>query len=70
MILTGTTVNAAEAAMEQGAKSVTAIATHGVLSGPALDRLRESSIRKNIITDTIETKEKKVLDNIGHCYSC
>ena len=61
----GTTVNAAEAAMEQGAKSVTAIATHGVLSGPALDRLRESSIRKIIITDTIETKEKKVLDNMN-----
>ena len=60
----GTTVNAAEAAMEQGAKSVTAIATHGVLSCPALDRLRESSIRKIIITDTIETKEKKVLDNM------
>ena len=60
----GTTVNAAEAAMEQGAKSVTAIATHGVLSGPALDRLRESSIRKIIITDTIETKEKKVLGNM------
>ena len=61
----GTTVNAAEAAMEQGAKSVTAIATHGVLSGPALDKLRESSIRKIIITDTIETKEKKVLDNMN-----
>ena len=61
----GTTVNAAEAAMEQGAKSVTAIATHGVLSGPALDRLRGSSIRKIIITDTIETKEKKVLDNMN-----
>jgi ribose-phosphate pyrophosphokinase len=60
----GTTVNAAEAAMEQGAKSVTAIATHGVLSGPALDRLRESSIRKITFTDTIETKEKKVLDNM------
>ena len=60
----GTTVNAAEAAMEQGAKSVTAIATHGVLSGPALDRLRGSSIRKIIITDTIETKEKKILDNM------
>ena len=60
----GTTVNAAEAAMEQGAKSVTAIATHGVLSGPALDKLRESSIRKIIITDTIKTKEKKILDNM------
>ncbi|MEE3189170.1 MAG: ribose-phosphate pyrophosphokinase [Candidatus Neomarinimicrobiota bacterium] len=60
----GTTVNAADAAMEQGAKSVTAIATHGVLSGPALSRLVESNIRKIIITDTIETKEKKVLDNM------
>ena len=66
----GTTVNAAEAAMEQGAKSVTAIATHGVLSGPALDRLRESSIRKIIITDTIKTKEKKNIRQYGHCYSC
>ena len=38
----GTTVGAAEAAMDKGAKSVTAIATHGVLSGPAIDRLSNS----------------------------
>ena len=60
----GTTVNAAEAAQKRGAKSVTAIATHGVLSGPALDRLRESKIRKIIITDTINMKDKNILKNI------
>ena len=60
----GTTVNAAEAAQKRGAKSVTAIATHGVLSGPALDRLSESTIRKIIITDTINMKDKNILKNI------
>jgi len=60
----GTTVNAAEAAQKRGAKSVTAIATHGVLSGPALERLSESKIRKIIITDTINMKEKNILNNI------
>tara|TARA_Y100000590_G_scaffold115936_1_gene132274 strand:- start:1821 stop:2765 length:945 start_codon:yes stop_codon:yes gene_type:complete len=60
----GTTVNAAEAAQQRGAKSVTAIATHGVLSGPALDRLSKSKIRKIIITDTINMKDKNILNNI------
>jgi ribose-phosphate pyrophosphokinase len=60
----GTTVNAADAAQKRGAKSVTAIATHGVLSGPALDRLGESKIRKIIITDTINMKDKNILNNI------
>ena len=49
----GTTVNAAKAALKKGAKSVTAIATHGVLSGPAIERLKDSPIDKIIITDTI-----------------
>ena len=49
----GTTVNAAKAAFKKGAKSVTAIATHGVLSGPAIERLKDSPIDKIIITDTI-----------------
>ena len=46
----GTLVNAAAAAFEQGAKSVTAIATHGVLSDPAIDRIKKSDINKIIIT--------------------
>tara|TARA_B100001996_G_scaffold375991_1_gene356669 strand:- start:605 stop:1549 length:945 start_codon:yes stop_codon:yes gene_type:complete len=57
----GTTVNAAEAALNQGAKSVTAVATHGVLSGPAIKRLHESKIKKIIVTDTINIpKEKQI----------
>ena len=60
----GTTVNAAKAAMEKGAKSVTAVATHGVLSGPAIDRLNESDIKKIIITDTISIDEDKQIDKI------
>ena len=57
----GTTVNAAEAALEKGAASVTAIATHGVLSGPAIERLNDSQIKKIIITDTILIpREKKI----------
>jgi len=57
----GTTVSAAQAAMDKGAKSVTAAATHGVLSAPAIDRLKEAPIKELIITDTISLKKEKQL---------
>lgn len=60
----GTTVNAAHAALEKGATSVTAVATHGVLSGPAIERLSESKIKRIIVTDTIEIPESKQLDKM------
>lgn len=60
----GTTVSAAEAAIEKGAKSVTAIATHGVLSGPAIDRLKSSPIKNIVVTDTILIPEEKKLENM------
>ena len=60
----GTLVNAANAALEQGAKSVTAIATHGVLSGPAIDRIEKSDIKKIIITDTISIPKHKLIDKL------
>jgi len=60
----GTTVNAARAAMEKGAKSITAVATHGVLSGPAIDRLNDSIIKRIIITDTISISKEKKIDKI------
>ena len=60
----GTTVGAAEAAMKKGAKSVTAIATHGVLSGPAIDRLSKAPIKNLIVTDTILIPNRKKLDNM------
>jgi len=57
----GTTVSAAQAAMDKEAKSVTAVATHGVLSDPAIDRLKEAPIIELIITDTISLKKEKQL---------
>ena len=60
----GTLVNAAEAAIEEGALSVTAIATHGVLSYPAIDRLEKSKIKKIIITDTISINKEKIVDKL------
>ena len=60
----GTTVGAANAAMEKGAKSVTAIATHGVLSGPATERLKSAPIKNLVVTDTIQIPEEKILNNM------
>ena len=60
----GTTVNAAEAAMSNGANTVTAVATHAVLSGPAMDRIKDSVIKKLIVTDTVSIPDDKKLDNM------
>ena len=60
----GTLVNAASAAINKGAKSVTAIATHGVLSDPAIDRIEKSDIKKVIITDTISVPKHKLIDKL------
>ena len=60
----GTTVGAANAAIEKGAKSVTAIATHGVLSGPAIERLKSAPIKNLVVTDTIQIPEEKILSNM------
>ena len=60
----GTTVSAANAAMEKGAKSVTAIATHGVLSGPATERLKSAPIKNLVVTDTIQIAKEKILSNM------
>ena len=61
----GTTISAAEAAIEKGAKSVTAIATHGVLSGPAIDRLKNAPINTVVLTDTILIPDEKKLKNMN-----
>ena len=58
----GTTVSASEAAIDKGATSVTAIATHGVLSGPAVDRLKSSHIKNIVVTDTVFIPEEKKLE--------
>ena len=60
----GTICNAADAAMENGAISVTAVATHPVLSGPAIDRLSNSKIAKVIVCDTIEVSKDKIFNKL------
>lgn len=55
----GTLTEAAIALMEHGAVSVKAMATHGILSGPAIDRISSSVIEKVIITDTIDNTRLK-----------
>ena len=54
----GTICAAAEVLLREGAREVYACATHGVLSGPAVDRLNQSVFKKIIITDTIATPDK------------
>ena len=60
----GTTVNAANAAKENGANTVTAVATHELFSGPAIERIKNSAIGKIIVTDTLSISEEKKLDNM------
>lgn len=54
----GTMTAAANMMMEQGAKSVRAIATHPILSGPAYDRVEQSALKELIVTDSIPLKQK------------
>jgi ribose-phosphate pyrophosphokinase len=54
----GTLCKAADLMLEEGAKSVRAICTHGVLSGPAYDRINKSNLSELLITDTIPLKQK------------
>ena len=56
----GTLCNAAKALIEVGgAKSVTACATHGPLSGPALQRIKDSVLEELVLLDTIPVSDEK-----------
>lgn len=59
----GTLCNAAEAIIEKGgAIDVTACATHAVLSGPAIERIKKSPIKEVVLLDTVPIPEEKMLD--------
>ena len=60
----GTLCNAANALKERGAKSVRACATHGILSGPAVERIRDSALDELILLDTIPLDDEKILPKI------
>ena len=57
----GTIVNAGKALMDMGATSVSACCTHGVLSGPALERLEDSPFEEVVLLNTIPIDEEKIL---------
>ncbi|QCR23280.1 ribose-phosphate pyrophosphokinase [Pontibacter sp. SGAir0037] len=54
----GTITKAAELLKEKGAKSVRAIATHPVLSGPAYERIENSVLEELVVSDTIPLKQE------------
>lgn len=63
--ITGRTlITMGDALQERGAKDIYAAVTHGVLSKGAADRIGESCIRKMFMTDTIETYEDEMPENL------
>ncbi|MGQ9500041.1 MAG: ribose-phosphate pyrophosphokinase [Dissulfurimicrobium sp.] len=61
----GTLCNAAEALMAQGAKCVHGCATHPILSGPAIERIKHSVLESLVVTNTIPlSEEAKKVDKI------
>ena len=60
----GTITNGAQALIDRGAKKVYACCTHGVLSGPAIERIKNSCIDKLIMLDTIQLTDDKKIDKI------
>ena len=70
----GTICNAAKALTDLGAKSVYACATHGVLSGPAIERIEASPIKEMVLLNTIPIPEEKKIKKItvlsvGHIFA-
>jgi ribose-phosphate pyrophosphokinase len=60
----GTIVQGAEVLMDSGADRVTAAATHGIFSGPAIDRLKNAPIGEVVVTDTLPLAEDQRIDKI------
>lgn len=60
----GTICQGAAAVMERGAKEVYACCTHGVLSGPALQRLERAPLRTLVVTDTVPAQPDAPVDKI------
>ena len=60
----GTIVNGAKALKDRGAKSVFACCSHAVLSGPAIDRIKDSVIEELLVLDTVPLTPEKQIDKI------
>jgi ribose-phosphate pyrophosphokinase len=60
----GTICEAVKTLQGAGAKSITLVATHGLLSGPAIDRLKNADVREIVLTDTVPIPQEKRLPNM------
>ncbi|WP_243292576.1 ribose-phosphate diphosphokinase [Bacillus sp. FJAT-47783] len=60
----GTITLAANALVENGAKEVYACCTHPVLSGPAIDRIHNSTIKELVVTNSIALPEEKKIEKL------
>ncbi len=60
----GTIVKAADVLFEHGAGEVIVAASHGILSGPAIERLKNSAVREVIVTDTLPIPQDKRFDKL------
>ena len=60
----GTITKAADALLAQGATEVCCAATHGVFSGPAIDRLKNSHLSEVIVTNTLPISDEKRFDKL------
>jgi ribose-phosphate pyrophosphokinase len=60
----GTIVKAAETLFDQGAAEVIVTATHGIFSGPAIDRLKNSRVSEVVVTDTLPIEEDNRFDKL------
>ena len=63
----GTICAAADILIEHGATEVWAMATHALLSDPAVDRLKNSQISRVVVTDTLPLPSEKQIDKIDVC---
>ncbi|MEX1007318.1 MAG: ribose-phosphate diphosphokinase [Acidimicrobiia bacterium] len=60
----GTLTSAAQLLVERGAESIIIAATHGLLSGPAVDRLKNAPIREVVVTNTLPIPDDKHFDSL------
>ena len=60
----GTLVEAANILKEHGAKEIYAGATHGILVGPAIERIKNSAIKELVVTSTVPVEKEKQIEKI------
>ena len=60
----GTIVQAAEALMNDGAAGVVIAATHPIMSGPAVDRLKNSAVTEIVVTNTLPLSDEQRFDKL------